>query len=352
MTALDTDGASEPSRGTDWGPELRRLFDARMALKRRSPRTAKAYRHWIRRYLVYHGWRDPRGMGEQEVTAFLSHLAIKKRVAASTQNQALAALLFLYGELLDTKLPWLDELIRAKRPKHLPVVLTREEVRAVLTEMTGTPQLMGRLLYGAGLRLLECARLRVKDVDLEKQTLMIHDGKGQKDRPAVLPASLLGPTHEQLLRVRAQHGRDLEAGAGWVELPHAFARKSPRAGQGLPWQWLFPATRIYVHKDTGERRRHHLHETVLQRAVRTAAVKAQLTKRVTTHTFRHSFATHLLESHTDVRVIQVLLGHAKLDTTARYTQVATNTLRTVTSPLDRLTLSKCKPPKKEDDPPK
>jgi integron integrase len=338
MAALHNDAVPEPAEGADWGPDLRRLFESRMALKRRSPRTVKAYRYWIRRFLVYHAWRDPRGMGEVEVTAFLSHLAIQRRVAPSTQNQALAALLFLYGDLLATKLPWLDELVRAKRPKHLPTVLNREQVRAVLSEMSGTPQLMARLLYGAGLRLLECARLRLKDIDLEKHTLLIHEGKGRKDRPAVLPASLAAPIQEQLLRVRLQHAQDLEAGAGWVELPHALARKSPRAGRSLSWQWLFPATRTYLHSPTGERRRHHLHETVLQRAVRDAAAKAQLTKRVTTHTFRHSFATHLLERGTDIRTIQELLGHASITTTMIYTHVLNRGPQGITSPLDDLDL--------------
>ena len=322
----------------DWRHELRAAFDARMALKRRSPRTAKAYRHWIRRFFAFHDWRHPRTMGQEEVTAFLSDLATRQRVAASTQNQALAALLFLFGELMGVELPWLDKLVRARRPKRLPVVMTRDEVRAVLSHMDGTPQLMARLLYGAGLRLLECARLRVKDVDLGARTLLIREGKGQKDRPAVLPASLLEPLRTQITRVRTQHQRDLTQNAGWVELPFAFDRKSPQAGRQLPWQWVFPATRTYFHPDSHQRRRHHLHETVLQRAVRTAAQQTGIPKRITTHTFRHSFATHLLERGTDIRTIQELLGHASVKTTMIYTHVLNRGPLGISSPLDDLDL--------------
>lgn len=335
MTPQAHDPDSTPP---EWAPALRAAFESRMALKRRSPRTAKAYRHWIRRFLAHHNWRDPKSMGEQEVSSFLSHLAVDCHVAASTQNQALSALLFLYGELLGVQLPWLDDLVRARSPKRLPTVMSRAEVRAVLSAMEGTPQLMARLLYGAGLRLLECAQLRIKDIDLESRTLTIRRGKGQKDRPAVLPAILVESLRLQADSVRAQHSRDLQSGAGWVELPHAFARKSPHAGRQFAWQWLFPATRTYYHPDTRTRRRHHLHETVLQRSVRTAAAQAVPGKRITTHTFRHSFATHLLERGTDIRTIQELLGHASLQTTMIYTHVLNRGPQGVTSPLDDLNL--------------
>jgi integron integrase len=331
MALVDPDSPLEA-----WGPELRRAFEQRAALERYSPRTVKAYRGWIRRYLAFHRWRHPRHLAADEVTAYLSHLALEGKVSASTQNQALAALLFLYRGLLEIDLPWLDGLVRAPRPKRLPTVLTPNEVRAVLDAMEGTTQLMAKLLYGAGLRLLECARLRVKDVDLASRTLLVREAKGDKDRHAVLPASLVAPLEAQLERVRDLHARDLEDGAGWVELPHAFAQKSPRAGHELRWQWVFPATRPYRERATGQRRRHHLHETVLQKAVRAAAERAGLTKRVTTHTFRHSFATHLLERGTDIRTIQELLGHASIQTTMVYTHVLNRGPLGVRSPLDDL----------------
>jgi len=319
-----------------WGPALSRAFDERAALKRYSRRTRAAYRDWIRRYLVFHDWRDPAEMGPIEVTAFLSHLALKRQVAASTQNQALAALLFLYGDLLGVELPWLDELVRARRPHRLPTVLTRTEVSQVLAELQGAPQLMTRLLYGAGLRLLECARLRIKEVDLSTRTLMIRDAKGRKDRPAVLPGTLLEPIEQQLDLVAEQHRADLASGAGWVELPDAFGKKSPNAGRELAWQWLFPATRQYHHEPTGQTRRHHLHESVVQKAVRAASRRSPVSKRVTTHTFRHSFATHLLERGTDIRTIQELLGHASVKTTMIYTHVLNRGPLAIRSPLDDL----------------
>ena len=323
----------------DWAPDLRQLFESRMALLRRSPKTAKAYRHWIRRFLTFHEWRDPRAMGEDEVTQFLSDLAINRKVAASTQNQALAALLFLYGDLLEVQLPWLANLVRARSPKRLPVVMTPAEVRSVLGKMSGTTRLMARLLYGAGLRLTECARLRIKDVDLDSRTLVVREGKGQKDRPAVVPGTMIDDLREQVERVKLQHVHDLENGAGWVELPNAYGRKSPQAGTEFAWHWLFPATRTYFHRPTGHRRRHHLHETVLQKAVRAAAIASGIPKRITTHTFRHSFATHLLERGTDIRTIQELLGHSSVATTMIYTHVLNRGPLGVTSPLDDLNLT-------------
>ena len=324
------------SEASLWGPALSHAFDAKMALLHRSPRTAKAYRGWIRRFLAFHGYRHPASMGKLEVTAFLSNLAQVGKVAASTQNQALAALLFLYGQLLEVDLPWLDDLVRARKPTRLPVVLSRTEVSAILNAMEGTPSLIAQLLYGSGLRLLECCRLRIKDLDLETQTLIVRDGKGRKDRPAVIPAALIQPLRAQLETVATQHQKDLVAGHGWVELPGAFARKSPASGRSLAWQWVFPATRKYLHQSTGQRRRHHLHETVIGRAVRQATLKAQVPKRVTTHTFRHSFATHLLERGTDIRTIQELLGHASVTTTMIYTHVLNRGPLGIASPLDEI----------------
>jgi integron integrase len=280
-----------------------------------SRRTEKAYVHWIKRYIFFHGKRHPAEMGAPEVTAFLTSLAVHDKVAASTQNQALSALLFLYREVLGVELPWLDDVVRAKRPQHLPVVLTREEVRAVLQRLDGVPRLMALLLYGAGLRLLECCRLRVKDVDFATNQIVIRDGKGHKDRVTMLPAAVKLALAEHLAGAREQHQADLRHGAGWVELPGALLRKYPNAGRDWGWQWVFPATRIYVERVTGQRRRHHLHESVLQRAVRDAVRAARIAKPATCHTFRHSFATHLLEESHDIRTVQELLGHQDVSRT-------------------------------------
>ena len=243
-----------------------RLFDRvreAVPVRHYSRRTETAYLSWIRRFIFFHGKRHPAEMGAPEITKFLSSLALKGNVAASTQNQALAALLFLYRDVLERELPWLDDMVRAKRPARLPVVLTREEVRALLGQMHGVPRLMGTLLYGAGLRLLECARLRVKDVDFARNQLTVRGGKGDKDRMTMLPAVVKTELARHLALAKQQHEVDLRHGAGWVELPSALSRKYPNAGREWPWQWVFPATRIYVERSTGQRRRHHLHESVL-----------------------------------------------------------------------------------------
>ena len=275
-------------------------------------------------------------MGAPEVTRFLSPLAVEGRVAASTQNQALSALLFLYRHVLHQDLPWLDDVVRAKRPKHLPVVLTRDEVRAVISELHGTPKLMATLLYGSGLRLLECCRLRVQDIDFAMNQIVVRDGKGAKDRVTVLPAVAKGALTQHLQRMKRQHEADLTRGAGWVELPWALARKYPNAGREWPWHWVFPATRYYFDRATGQRRRHHLHETVVQRVVIEAVRRTRLAKRATPHTFRHSFATHLLEDGHDIRTVQELLGHNDVSTTMIYTHVLNKGGRGVTSPMDKL----------------
>ena len=301
-----------------------------------SRRTEKAYVGWIRRFIVFHGKRHPADMGSAEVTRFLTSLATDARVAASTQNQALAALLFLYRVVLERDVGWLDDLVRAKQPARLPVVLSRDEVGRVLVALDGDARLVATLMYGGGLRLLECLRLRVKDADFQRGQLVVRGGKGDRDRVTVFPQACRAPLARHLERVRAQHERDVASGCGWVELPLALATKYPRAGREWPWQWVFPATRTYRDRETGRQRRHHLHETALQRAVREAAKRAGIVKRVTTHTFRHSFATHVLEDGYDIRTVQTLLGHRDVRTTMVYTHVLGRGPAGVLSPLDRL----------------
>jgi len=321
------------------GPPKPRLLDrvrAALRIRHYSRRTEKAYVAWIRRYILFHGKRHPVEMGAPELTRFLSSLAVDGKVAASTQNQALSALLFLYREVLELDLPWLADVVRAKRPQRLPVVLTREEVRATLQPLQGVPRLMAHLLYGAGLRLLECCRLRVQDVDFSTNQIVVRTGKGDKDRVTMLPEVTKADLARHLEGVREQHGRDLQYAAGWVELPTALARKYPNAGSEWVWQWVFPATRLYVDRDTHQRRRHHLHESVLQRVVKSAVRRAGIAKRATPHTLRHSFATHLLEDGYDIRTVQELLGHRDVSTTQIYTHVLNRGPAGVRSPADRL----------------
>jgi integron integrase len=317
-------------------PKLLDQVRAALRMRHYSVRTEKAYVGWIRRYIFFHRKRHPAEMGVAEVTRFLTHLAVDAKVSASTQNQALGGLLFLYREVLGVELPWLNDLVRASRPRRLPIVLSRSEVRAVLARLPGAPQLMACLLYGSGLRRLECARLRVKHVDLEANHIVVRSGKGDKDRVTLLPAIAREPLRRHVERVRLLHVRDVAAGAGWVEVPGALGRKYPNAGREWAWQWLFPATRMYVDRVTGERRRHHLHETVLQRAVREAVKAAGISKPATCHTFRHSFATHLLEDGYDIRTVQELLGHRDVSTTMIYTHVLNRGPGGVRSPADLL----------------
>ncbi len=325
--------APPPVRGT---PRL--LERMRLAIRARhySRRTETAYLRWVRRFILFHDRRHPDAMGEAEVTAFLSSLAMDQHVSASTQSQALSAILFLYRKVLNRELPWLADVVRAKAPQRMPVVLTRSEVRGVLGQIEGVPALMATLLYGAGLRLLECARLRVKDIDFDRNQISVHGGKGDKDRVTVLPTSVKETLRRHLEQARRRHQQDLERGAGWVALPGALARKYPNAGREWAWQWVFPATRTYVDPENGQRRRHHLHESVLQRAVKIAVYKAGVTKPASCHTLRHSFATHLLEDGYDIRTVQELLGHHDVSTTMIYTHVLNRGGRGVLSPADRL----------------
>jgi len=331
--------AEAPSSGTGSpGTSSPKLLDrVRLAVRRMqySPRTERAYVGWIRRFILFHGKRHPAEMGEEEVSRYLSHLASSGRVSASTQNQALSAILFLYRHVLKQELAWLEGVHRAKKNPRVPVVLTRREVDAILTQLTDPCRLIATLLYGSGLRLLECLRLRIKDIDLERGELTVRDGKGRKDRITLLPASIRSDLAAHLATIRAQHQRDLARGAGSVELPHALDRKYPRAAWEWGWQWIFPAARHYIDRQTGRRRRHHLHETVVQKAIKDAVKATCISKRATCHTLRHTFATHLLEDGYDIRTIQELLGHSDVSTTMIYTHVLNRGGRGVRSPMDK-----------------
>ena len=313
-------------------PEVRRT----MRLLHYSHRTEEAYIGWIRRFVKFSGMRHPATLSAADVRAFLSSLATAGRVSASTQNQALAALMFLYREVLRDPIGWVGDIQPARTNRRLPVVLTREEVRAVLAEMKGAPRLAASLLYGAGVRLRECLELRVKDLDLERGEIIVRGGKGDKDRVTMLPRMVEVPLRAHLEQVESQHRADVQQGGGRVPLPNALDRKYPNAGLEWVWQYVFPAARTYEDSSADERRRHHMHESVLQRAVAEAVRASGIRKRATCHTFRHSFATHLLEDGYDIRTVQELLGHTNVSTTMIYTHVLNRGGRGVKSPADRL----------------
>jgi integron integrase len=291
---------------------------------------------WIKRFIFFHGVRHPAEMGEQEIGQFLSDLAVNEKVSASTQNQALNALLFLYQHVLNQPIGWVGDVVRAKRPKRLPVVLTRQEVKAILAQLEGAPLLVCTLLYGAGLRLSEALRTRVKDVDFVRNEIVVRDGKGEKDRVTMLPAAVKEPLLQHLEQVRRVHQADLKAGLGRAHLPYALARKYVNADREWGWQYIFPASSHFVDRQTGIRHRYHLHESVVQKAVKQAVRRAGLTKPASCHTFRHSFATHLLEDGYDIRTVQELLGHKDVSTTMIYTHVLNRGGRGVRSPVDSL----------------
>jgi integron integrase len=299
-------------------------------------RTEKTYVHWVRRFVLFHGQRHPKDMGGPEIKAFLTHLAVNGNVAASTQNQALCAIVFLYKHVLGIDLGEFSNFQYAKRPQTLPVVLTVSEVQRLLGEMTGTKRLLAELLYGTGMRLIEALRLRVKDVDFERKVITVRDAKGQKDRNVVLPERVVPDLREQLAFAKERHRKDLDEGFGSVNMPFALDRKYPNAVKQWIWQYVFPSRNLSIDPRSGRKQRHHLYENILQRAIAQASRSAGIEKKVGAHTLRHSFATHLLESGTDIRTIQTHLGHSQLETTMIYTHVAITGHLGVTSPLDRL----------------
>jgi integron integrase len=325
--------------GVDDAPAPPRLLDRlrrTIRVRHYSIRTESAYVDWVRRFILFHDKRHPQDLGAAEVTAFLTHLAVDRQVAPSTQNQAKSALLFLYREVLGVQLPWLDEIVGAKSHRRLPVVLTPPEVRALLHELSGTMGLVASLLYGTGMRLLEALRLRVKDVDFDRRAVLVRDGKGGKDRITVLPENLIMPLQQQLAQARALHGRDLADGVGRVWLPDALAVKYPGTPRAWGWQWVFPSTLRSTDPRSGEVRRHHLNEASVQKAVALAARRAGIVKPCSPHVLRHSFATHLLQSGYDIRTVQELLGHSDVSTTMIYTHVLNRGGRGVRSPLDQI----------------
>lgn len=326
--------ADPPDRSAP--PKLLQRVREAVRARHYSPRTEQAYVAWIRRFVVFHGMTHPAELCAADVRDFLTHLAVDRCVSASTQSQALSGILFLYRYVLRMDIEWISDVERSKRPKKLPVVLSRDEVRAVLRRMRGRPLLMASLLYGAGLRLNECMNLRVKDVDFERVQILVRNGKGAKDRVGLFPKSVRAPMRAHLESVRELFQRDLADPGVATSLPAGLARKYPNAGREWPWQYAFPASRFWTHPETGQRLRHHQHESVLQRAVKDAVLKSGIAKQATCHSMRHSFATHLLEAGYNIRKVQKLLGHVDLRTTMQYTHLVGSEVDGVTSPIDLL----------------
>lgn len=326
------------ARGQDQagGPKLLDRLQESLRSRHYSRRTEETYCQWVKRFIYFHGVRHPREMAEPEINAFLTHLAVKHKVSASTQNQALSALLFLYRHVIGREIGNLGDVIRARKPKRLPVVMTREEVKLVLDNLSGDRWLAASLMYGSGLRLMECLRLRVQDLDFSRNEILVRSGNSDKDRITMLPESLKSPLQSHLDRVKAVHGRDLSDDWGRVDMPGALDRKYPNASKEWRWQWVFPQENRWHNPKTGTQGRHHMDESLVQKAVREAVLKASLSKHATCHTFRHSFATHLLEGGYDIRTIQELLGHNDVKTTMIYTHVLNRGPAGVRSPVDGL----------------
>ncbi len=323
---------AEPKRRFRLMEQLRR----RLRTRHYSRNTEDAYCGWVRRFILFHDRRSPATMGEPEIAAYLTHLAVDKNMSASTQNQALHAILFLYQHVFGQPVGFVKVMLPARRPVRPPIVLSQAEVRTVLAAMRGVPRLCATLMYGSGLRLSECLSLRIKDVDLDRREILVRAGKGDKDRRVPLPATAMPALRVLMERVRKQHMQDLAHGVSGAALPQAPGRKLPNADRDWAWQFVFPATRVYQEKATGIRRRHHLHETVIQRAMTEAVRASRISKRATCHSLRHSFATHLLEAGADIRTIQELLGHSNVQTTMKYTHVLNRGGLGVQSPADRL----------------
>jgi len=317
-------------------PRLLEQVRQSLRVKHYSLRTEEAYLYWIRYFIRFHKKRHPKEMSGKEVEAFLTHLALDRKVSPSTQNQALSAILYLYKRVLKIDLPWLNNVVRAKRKKHIPVVFTRAEVKQLLAQFDGTYWLLFSLIYGAGLRISECARLRVKDVDFHYKQLLIRDGKGTRDRVTVFPEPLIDPIRNHLVRVKELHDQDLHNGFGKVYLPYALERKYPNANQEWHWQYVFPSAKFSTDPRSGEKRRHHIYEKSLHRVIKRGMRNAGIVKPASTHTLRHSFATHLLEDGYDIRTVQELLGHKDLKTTQIYTHVLQKGGAAVRSPLERV----------------
>jgi integron integrase len=318
-------------------PKSPKLLDQvrnKIRVKHYSIRTEQSYTDWIKRYILFHGKRHPNEMGAEDIEAFLTHLAVEGNVASATQNQAKSALLFLYREVLEIELPWLDKVTQAKVPKRLPVVLTVKEVQSLLSHLNGTHALVSNLLYGGGLRLMEAVRLRVKDVDFARREILVREGKGFKDRVTMLPEATLVTLKAHLAKVKTLHDEDLMQGLGEVYLPFALDKKYPNAAREWGWQYIFPSKNLSVDPRSGKTRRHHIDEKTVQRAVKQAARDAELVKPATPHTFRHSFATHLIQAGYDIRTVQELLGHSDVSTTMIYTHVLNKGGKGVKSPLD------------------